>query len=172
MDKRVISALRVSISCALVCTTLVCFSGCSGPVRRTSPAQAAVASQAAQRDTALTGEIDTWLGTPHRMGGETRRGADCSGMVMAVYEAVYGIRLPRTTVAQMRTGRWVSRAALMPGDLVFFKPKHKYHHVGIYIGDGGFVHTSSSRGVIISRLDDDFWHACYLTGRRLLSSAQ
>jgi probable lipoprotein NlpC len=123
-------------------------------------------------ETELVSEIRTWLGTPHRMGGLTHGGIDCSGLVMVVYAHVYDIRLPRTAVAQMHTGRRVDPPALAPGDLVFFKPAYKGHHVGIYLGEGRFVHTSSSRGVVVSRLDDAFWRECYLTGRRLLPVLQ
>lgn len=52
------------------------------------------------------------------------------------------------------------------------QPRYKIHHVGIYMGDGHFAHACSSRGVIISRLDDDFWRQCYLTGRRVLETPQ
>jgi cell wall-associated NlpC family hydrolase len=56
---------------------------------------------------------------------------------------------------------------LMSGDLVFFKPGYKSRHVGIYLGQGEFAHASTSKGVIISRLDDRFWRQCYVTGRRV-----
>ena len=68
----------------------------------------------------------------------------------------------------MHTGRRVDRTQLAAGDLLFFKPRTKVNHVGIYLGQGEFVHTSSSNGVMVSRLHDDFWRRCYLTGRRLL----
>ena len=116
----------------------------------------------------LRKEIRSWLGTPHRMGGMSQRGIDCSGLVVILYDDLFDMRLPRTTRALMRTGRRVDRNKLAAGDLVFFKPATKYHHVGIYLGHGEFVHTSTTRGVMISRIDDDFWHRCYLAGRRLL----
>ena len=116
----------------------------------------------------LRSEIRTWIGTPHRMGGMNRRGIDCSGLVVVLYRDLFHMRLPRTTRGLMHTGRPVDRDALTGGDLVFFKPATKFHHVGIYLGRGEFVHTSTSYGVMISRMDDDFWSRCYLTGRRLL----
>ena len=123
-----------------------------------------------QTEKVLRTEIRSWLGTPHRMGGMSRRGIDCSGLVVSLYRDLFDMQLPRTTRAQMRSGRWVARSNLVPGDLVFFKPATKTHHVGIYLGKGEFVHTSTRKGVMISRLDDDFWRSCYLTGRRLLPS--
>jgi hypothetical protein len=117
----------------------------------------------------LRNGIRPWLGTPHRMGGMGPRGIDCSGLVVRLYRDLFYMRLPRTTVAQMRSGRPVARGDLAAGDLVFFKPVNKkYHHVGVYLGDGEFVHTSTRNGVMISRMDDDYWRRCYLTGRRLL----
>lgn len=133
-----------------------------------SIAEPAAANRSQPREDLLRTGIQPWLGTPHRMGGLSRRGVDCSGLTVNLYRDLFGIRLPRTTRAQMRTGRWVDRGQLTPGDLVFFKPVKKYHHVGIYLGDGEFVHTSTRQGVMVSRLDDDFWQSCYLTGRRLL----
>lgn len=116
----------------------------------------------------LRTEIQSWLGTPHRMGGLSRRGIDCSGLVVVLYEDLFDMRLPRTTTALMRKGRHVEKHNLTAGDLVFFKPATKVHHVGIYLGQGEFVHTSTSYGVMLSRMDDDFWRRCYLTSRRLL----
>ena len=116
----------------------------------------------------LRAEIQSWLGAPHRMGGMSQRGIDCSGLVVILYDDLFDMRLPRTTRALMRTGRRVDRNSLAAGDLVFFKPATKYHHVGIYLGRGEFVHTSTTYGVMISRIDDDFWRRCYLSGRRLL----
>lgn len=116
----------------------------------------------------LRAEIQSWLGTPHRMGGLSRRGIDCSGLVVVLYDDLFGMRLPRTTAALMRQGRRVDKQSLTAGDLVFFKPGGKYNHVGIYLGHGEFVHTSTSNGVMLSRMDDHYWRQYYLTGRRLL----
>lgn len=117
---------------------------------------------------ALRSEIQSWLGTPHRLGGMNRRGIDCSGLVVMVYDALFDLQLPRTTVELMHSGQGVDRKSLMGGDLVFFNPGYKSRHVGIYLGHGEFAHASTGSGVIISRLDDDFWQRCYLTGRRVL----
>ena len=116
----------------------------------------------------LRAEIQSWLGTPHRMGGKSRRGIDCSGLVVVLYDDLFDMRLPRTTTALMRKGRRVEKHNLTAGDLVFFKPAAKFHHVGIYLDHGEFVHTSTSNGVMLSRMDDPFWRQCYLTSRRLL----
>ena len=117
----------------------------------------------------LRAEIQSWLGTPHWLGGLNRRGIDCSGLVVVLYDGLFDMRLPRTTTALMRKGRRVEKRNLTAGDLVFFKPDTKFHHVGIYLGQGEFVHTSTSHGVMLSRMEEDFWRQCYLTSRRLLS---
>ncbi|MBC2709680.1 MAG: C40 family peptidase [Desulfosarcina sp.] len=129
---------------------------------------APLAADGARPEQMLRSEIPSWLGTPHRMGGVSRQGIDCSGLVVVLYDGLFDMRLPRTTTALMRTGRRVEKQNLAAGDLVFFKPGTKVNHVGIYLSHGEFVHTSTSNGVTISRMDDDFWRRCYLTSRRLL----
>ena len=104
----------------------------------------------------------------NQLSGLSHYGIDCSGLVVVLYDTLFDRQLPRTTTAQMRIGRRIERTGLRPGDLVFFNPRHKLHHVGIYLGQGEFVHTSTRRGVMVSHMEDDFWRQCYLTGRRLL----
>ena len=110
-----------------------------------------------------------WIGTPYRSGGNTRQGVDCSGLTRALYQTVYRQTLPRTTAAQQATSRRVPRHKLREGDLVFFSstrsPK-KVAHVGIYLKDGKFVHASTSRGVIVSSLDEAYYRQHWLSGGR------
>ena len=116
---------------------------------------------------ALRAEVESWRGTPHRWGGADRRGADCSGFVMALYRDVFGADVPRTTARQARAGEGVRKGALRPGDLVFFRPSRKTRHVGVYLGGGEFAHASSSAGVTVSRLDRPYWQRIYWRARRL-----
>lgn len=116
----------------------------------------------------LRTEADRWLGTPYRFGGVSRKGIDCSGLVMQMYKKLFNIRLPRSTSRQARVGTIVSRGQWQPGDLVFFRPPKRARHVGIYLGGGEFVHTSSSRGVMISHMDENYWRKAYWQARRLL----
>lgn len=109
-----------------------------------------------------------WAGTPHRLGGTTVRGVDCSGFVQRVYSGAFNLHLPRTTREQVDAGARVSRRDLRPGDLVFFKPPTRTRHVGIYLSNGEFAHASSSRGVMISELDEEYWDRAYWTSRRVL----
>lgn len=114
----------------------------------------------------------SFLGTPHKMGGSSLKGIDCSGLVMVAHKK-YGVSLPRTCQEQARYGRIiVSPDSLLPGDLVFFCCSFKCSdfitHSGIYAGDGSFIHTSYSKGVIFSRLQDHgYWEEKYLFGTRL-----
>jgi len=116
----------------------------------------------------LRAETKRWKGTPYRTAGTNRRGIDCSGLVLQLYKNVFNIRLPRSTRDQARIGILVSRKQIQPGDLVFFRPTSKVRHVGIYLGDGEFVHASSSRGVIISNINSSYWRKIFWKARRIL----
>lgn len=114
-------------------------------------------------------EIKDWLGTPYKYAGTGKDGADCSGFVMMVYQAVYGKKLQRNSARMYeRNCRSVGRDDLCEGDLVFFNNGRGggINHVGIYLKDGKFAHTSSSRGVMISDLGDAYFAArFYAAGR-------
>ncbi len=108
-----------------------------------------------------------WLGTPHRLGGSTPAGADCSGFVWAVYRDVYGESIPRTTREMASESRRVRQGRLQEGDLVFFRTKGwRISHVGIYLGNGHFVHASTSRGVIVNELNEDYYRRNFARGGR------
>ncbi len=100
------------------------------------------------------------------MGGNSLRGVDCSGFVQQLYWDIFGRPIPRTTGLQVKSGSPVKKSRLCPGDLVFFKPPYKVRHVGIYLGQGEFAHASTSKGVMISNLAEDYWNRCYWTARR------
>ncbi|TFH86404.1 glycoside hydrolase [Billgrantia azerbaijanica] len=118
---------------------------------------------------ALLSQHQRWVGTPYRLGGTTRRGIDCSALVQAVFSDTFRLELPRTTGEQVREGEPVAREALQVGDLVFFRPPGPYDHVGVYVGDGYFLHASTSQGVMLSRLDNVYWRRYYWQARRTLS---
>lgn len=98
------------------------------------------------------------IGTPYRYGGNTRAGFDCSGLVQYTHRKV-GIQVPRTTASQLAQARVPDRANLLPGDLLFFEiDRQKSRHVGIYEGNGVFIHAPSS-GKRVSRasLGNPYW---------------
>ncbi len=108
------------------------------------------------------------VGKPYRYGGNTPSGFDCSGLVHYSY-ARAGIAVPRTTRSQLSAGIAVSARSLRAGDLVFFDQEgKKFSHVGIYIGDGRFVHApSSGKRVRIDRLDKRYWRQHFVAARRI-----
>jgi peptidoglycan DL-endopeptidase LytE len=107
------------------------------------------------------------LGRPYQWAGVGNRGFDCSGLVAHVFAAL-GRRLPHSSFAQYEIGMLVSRWELTPGDLVFFRTYNAgASHVGIYIGDGRFIHASYSRGVAISSIEDSYYRDRFLGGRRM-----
>ncbi|MEA4855927.1 MAG: C40 family peptidase [Solidesulfovibrio sp.] len=110
------------------------------------------------------------IGVPYRTAGESpRTGFDCSGFVQWVY-ARHGVRLPRRTDDQVRSGRPVAKADLRPGDLVFFMPSPKSGdlHVGIFDGRGGFIHSPSPGGRVREEsLFAPYWRASYYGANRV-----
>ncbi|WP_155834426.1 C40 family peptidase [Halotalea alkalilenta] len=120
----------------------------------------------------LLDEYDQWAGTPYRLGGEGRRGIDCSALMQQVFRSSFDFELPRTTNEQILEGQRIDKDALRPGDLVFFQPSRRLRHVGVYVGEGYFLHASTSQGVKLSRLDNVFWSRHYLQARRPLDNAQ
>lgn len=117
----------------------------------------------------LLKEADSWIGTPYAWGGNDRKGVDCSGFVTQVFLRSLDISLPRTSQQQMEYCRPVDRKDLLPGDLVFFTVRggDRVGHVGIYIGNGQMVHASSSKGVVITPLDNPYFVANYFSSGRV-----
>lgn len=120
-------------------------------------------------DPVLIREVSSWLGTPHRYAGTTREGADCSGFVMEVFRTVYQKSLPRSSAEMASKARSVSKAKLQEGDLVFFHTSggRKISHVGIYLSNNKFIHASSSRGVIVSDLNEPYYRRTFSKAGRV-----
>ncbi len=115
----------------------------------------------------ILGNARRFMGTPYSMGATGNGAFDCSGFVMRIY-LMQGIRLPRTADVQYSAGRKVTRGQEQPGDLVFFETYLPGpSHVGIYVGNGNFIHASSSRGVTVSNLGDSYYKPRYLGAKRV-----
>ncbi len=128
-----------------------------------------------QKIEALLTEAETYLGTPYRYGGTTRSGIDCSAFVLSVFGAVAGLNLPRVAASQAQEGEKVEKENLQKGDLVFFSQgRGRISHVGIVEsvneeGEVKFIHSATSRGVMISSLNDSYWGPKYRFGKRVMS---
>ena len=158
MKKHILMAIALS----------VLISGCTSsktqrplppsPAKEVKPARTttdgATASQSQTEVASLIHqEYLKWEGTPHKMGGNSFRGVDCSGFVHQLYDRVFDLKLPRSTRLLTGVGQKISRQHLEPGDLVFFRPPSYPRPVGIYIGNSKFIHASSSAGVTTSDLN-------------------
>jgi peptidoglycan endopeptidase LytE len=136
-------------------------------------ASAAPATARSAEQASVTGEraikfARRLLGVPYRYGGSTRSGFECSGVVRFVYDH-FGIELPHSSYAQFGLGRRVPRAALRPGDLVFFDGRG---HVGLYIGSGRFIHAPhTGTRVSIDLLSGSWYGARYDGARRLVRAS-
>ena len=111
------------------------------------------------------------VGVDYRYGGATPdRGLDCSGLIRYVFQQTTGVTLPRTAHELARIGARVPRSELVPGDLVFFNTRRSaFSHVGIYLGDGQFIHApSKGREVGVAQLSSSYWKKRYDGARRLV----
>lgn len=108
-----------------------------------------------------------WEGVKYLWGGDSKYGIDCSAFTRRVLSQLK-INLPRTTSEQIHSGNQISKQQLKIGDLVFFKTSSVTRHVGIYVGNGQFIHASKSMGVTTSRLDENYWLRSYETSVRVI----
>lgn len=118
---------------------------------------------------ALIATATQYIGTPYAFGGTTPKAFDCSGYLQYVF-AKHGISIPRLADEQYRLGTSTkSSSHLVPGDLVFFTTYTSgASHCGIYLGDGKFIHASSSRGVRIDELSNSYWKPRYYGGKHIV----
>lgn len=109
-----------------------------------------------------------WKGTPYKMGGQSKWGIDCSAFVQLTYNKVFGKTVPRTTEQLSQSGKKITLAEAQVGDLILFKTGTKQRHAGIYIGDGKFIHASTSKGVVTSKMETPYWRDNYWQTRRVV----
>ncbi|MBW8849359.1 MAG: C40 family peptidase [Xanthomonadales bacterium] len=168
------SARRAATALLLGCA--LALAGCGGPQQvRTAPPPQRGGSGEVPQDPAAANAILmralSLVGTPYRYGGNTpESGFDCSGLVNYVYRDMLDLRLPRTSreLAAMQ-GPKIAQARLVPADLVFFGSGGEVSHVGIYVGEGRFVHAPSTGGTVrLDRLDGPWWRDHYTGAKRVL----
>lgn len=111
--------------------------------------------------------IEDWWGTRYRYGGVDRKGIDCSAFTGKLLADVYGITAPRIAKDQYDVCKKISIEELVEGDLVFFNTRGGVSHVGFYLGDNHFVHSSVHSGVTISSLTDEYYSKKFIGGGRL-----
>jgi hypothetical protein len=137
-----------------------------GLVERIQQAGSTVRDRAAD----LVGNAMMFLGVPYKRGGNSAEtGFDCSGFVRAVYEQSVGLMLPRKSSDQAAATTPIDKSELKPGDLVFFNTlKAAFSHVGIYVGDGKFVHSPRTGAFV--RVEDmriNYWQSRFNGARRV-----
>jgi cell wall-associated NlpC family hydrolase len=115
----------------------------------------------------LNQQYKDWRYVPHRMGGVSKKGIDCSGLVYHVYRTKLGFDMPRSTEYQSELGQSISKDKLRAGDMVFFKTGIFTRHVGIYVSKGNFLHVSKSKGVMMSKLENSYWRSTYWKAQRV-----
>jgi len=145
----------------------------SNPNYRSSTAQAQQPTLASRSASDLSDNIlsiaTSLLGTPYSYGSSGPNSFDCSGFTSYVFNKV-GISLPHNAAAQASLGTHVEKTDLQPFDLVLFSyyGSKGINHVGIYVGEGKFIHASTSEGVRCNSLNDDYYLSNYRGARRIL----
>ena len=160
---------------ALVLTVCAILSACGSSKKNSSyqprPADRTVVRFGEQKSpsstysVALLDEARSWLGTPYKYGGEDRDGIDCSGLVLQVFKNAIGVSVPRNSGKQAEYCERTQPTDIVPGDLVFFatgSDKKKISHVGIFMGENQMIHSSGSKGVILSDLSSDYYQRTFI----------
>ena len=109
------------------------------------------------------------LGVRYRLGGTSpESGFDCSGFTRYTYQTSLNVPLPSSAPAQFQVGVAVDKSELVPGDLVFFRPRKRGWHVGMYVGDDSFIHAPNRRRTVsVTPLSAPYWRSAYIGARRI-----
>jgi len=113
--------------------------------------------------------VDEWLNIHYKFGGTSKEGIDCSGFSGVLYNSILSIQLPRTAREQYEVCDKIEQDKLSEGDLVFFNIHRGISHVGVYLKNGFFVHSSTGDGVRISNLSEKYYHKRFVSGGRIIS---
>ena len=121
-------------------------------------------------DLQFENKLKQYVGIPYRKGGTSTNGLDCSGFVRLVYDQIFGIELPHSSLAQFSFSdlKKIDNRNMQPGDLIFFgnKGKKRINHVGVYMSDNKFIHASSTDGIKVSDLDERYWKKRFVGTKR------
>ena len=155
----------------LVIFTLLALTSCKSrkAVVTTSSKQSKAVSTQARK---IVDNAKKYQGVRYKYGGTTKKGMDCSGLIYTAFKEE-NIMLPRTTSSMVKDGDWIDLKKAETGDLVFFATKknsRSVNHVGIVVATNPlrFIHSSSSKGVIISSLKERYWYHAFVQARRVL----
>jgi cell wall-associated NlpC family hydrolase len=152
-------ALRLFQTC--IAFAVLATGGCASMASFESPPANPAAVRAAEIARGM-------IGTPYRWGGANPEGFDCSGLVFYAYTST-GIDVPRTSVDQFRAATGIPLRDAGPGDLVFFREAWTVSHVGIYLGEGRFVHApDEGQAVKVSSIEEDYYRARFAGAGRIL----
>jgi len=171
MQKNLLIAAAASLLVLTACGSKPRFAPEPVPEQRreTPPEQATQKSESRIDRDKMGRIIDSFLGTPYEYGGESKSGMDCSDLVRQVYRQYAGFDLPHDTKKLYQLVKQVDREDLVYGDLVFFSDGwFSVSHVGIYVGDGKFVHASETSGVLVSSLNEGPFRNKYRGARRVI----
>ncbi|MFT4699174.1 MAG: cell wall-associated NlpC family hydrolase [Flavobacteriaceae bacterium] len=151
-----------------------CGSSKSSSSSKTTKVERTSKSNSSKKTESIISYAKTFKGTRYKFGGTTKKGMDCSGLVYTSF-LKEKISLPRVSRDMAKKGKRLSKDKISKGDLVFFKTnknKNVINHVGLVVeskrGNILFIHSSSSRGVIVSSLDEKYWRNAFVEGRRVL----
>ena len=154
----------IAVACA--CATVLLFSA-NAAFAAPDASPAPIASPGV----AVADLAQQYVGSPYRWGGTSPAGFDCTGFVMWVYSQ-FGVSLPHNEAGQLASGTAVSADDLQPGDVLVFANTYRrgLSHVGIYMGNGEFVHAADERhGVVVSNLWDGYWSPRFVGASRAIA---
>ncbi|WP_164926992.1 C40 family peptidase [Chlorobaculum tepidum] len=169
-DLRVLKSLMV---CATIAASLILHSpslmAAEEATGATSTAPSACSINPSEKLKNLFTEVKQYLGIRYRFGGDTPSGFDCSGFVRFMFNKEFNVNLPRSSREMATIGTRIDRNELRPGDLVFFKnAEDRINHVGIFVGNDTFVHSSLSKGITRDTLNESYYSKRFATGVRIL----